>query len=181
MNRRFVSAVLTLTIHLQRLKDHTWRRITGVPRVKRSLILPNLYLGGQYGLHAMETFDEWGVTAVVNMRIHSIHQDFRSVPLKILNLPTPDYYAPTQKQLEKGVEFIQNEINNGGKVYIHCRQGEGRGPTMTIAYLITTGLTLEHAIQLVKKVRTFIHPTKNQIQALKEFEANFLKFELENS
>jgi dual specificity MAP kinase phosphatase len=121
----------------------------------------------------LETFEEWGVTAIVNMRTHSIHKDFKTVPLKILHLPTPDYYAPTQKQLEKGVKFIQNEVDEGGKVYIHCRQGEGRGPTMAIAYLISTGLTLEHAIQLVKKVRTFIHPTKDQLKALRNFEKIF--------
>ncbi|MBA3551153.1 dual specificity protein phosphatase family protein, partial [Patescibacteria group bacterium] len=58
----------------------------------------------------------------------------------------------------------------GGKVYIHCRFGEGRGPTMAIAYLISTGLTLEHAIELVKKVRIFIRPTVVQIEQLKKFE-----------
>lgn len=177
MNRNFVSMALTLHIHMQRLKDHTVRTLTGVPRSKRSMILPEVYLGGQYGQQAIKKFKEWGITCVVNMRIHSIHTDVKSIPLKILHLPTPDYYAPTLKQLERGVQFIKDEVEGGGKVYIHCRQGEGRGPTMAIAYLIATGLTLEHAYQLVKKVRTFINPTHHQLLALKQFEKNILAAE----
>lgn len=177
MTRNFISMALTLNIHLQRFKDHTLRSFTGVPRAKRSMILPEVFLGGQYGLQALETFEEWGITAVVNMRMNSIHKHFATVPLHILHLPTSDFYAPTLKQLEKGVNFIKNEVDQGGKVYIHCRHGEGRGPTMAIAYLMTTGLTLEHAIQLVKKVRTFIHPTKDQLTQLRIFEKNILKKE----
>ena len=39
----------------------------------------------------------------------------------------------------RGVCFIDAEINRGGKVYIHCAVGCGRAPTMTAAYLISTG------------------------------------------
>lgn len=177
MNRAIISTILTLKIHLQRVKDHSWRNLTGMPRVKRSLILPNLYLGGQYGLKALSSFHKWGITAVVNMRMHSIHKDVSSTTLRILNLPTPDFYAPTQKQLERGVFFITEELAKGGSVYIHCRQGEGRGPTMAIAYLMSTGLTLEHALQLVKKVRTFINPTQHQLIALQRFETYLLEEE----
>lgn len=177
MNRSFISLVLTLHIYLQRWKDHLLRSLTGVPRAKRSMILPELYLGGQYRLKALKKFNQWGITAIVNMRTHSIHEDPTMVPLKILHLPTPDYFAPTQKQLEKGVAFIQEEIERGGKVYIHCRQGEGRGPTMAVAYLLCKGLTLDHAFKLVKKVRTFINPTRHQLAALQLFEDTLLAIE----
>ncbi|HEX8018609.1 protein-tyrosine phosphatase family protein [Mucilaginibacter sp.] len=58
-------------------------------------------------------------------------------------------------------------MTEGGTVYIHCRQGSGRGPTMAIAYLISTGLTYEDAFSLVKKVRTFINLCPGQLVRLK--------------
>ncbi|HYD35402.1 MAG TPA: dual specificity protein phosphatase [Vitreimonas sp.] len=156
-------------IDLQRVTDHIWRRIAGVPTLRRSMITPQLYLGGQHsrrrGLHF---FKRWGITAIVNMRTRSLDLS-KEGWIKTLHLPTPDLHAPTIAQLKQGVAFIDDEIEQGGKVYIHCAHGEGRGPTMIIAYLISTGLTYQDAFALVKKVRTFIRPTRVQIQRLLEF------------
>ena len=54
------------------------------------------------------------------------------------------------------------------------RQGLGRGPTMTIAYLLKTGLTFDDAIAMVKKVRTFINPRKSQVEVLKQLQQHFI-------
>ncbi|MBA3283871.1 MAG: dual specificity protein phosphatase family protein, partial [Nitrosopumilus sp.] len=140
-----------------------------LPTRKRSAITPELYLGGQYKLNSLNHLKKLGVTGIVNMRTRSIHT-IAPEGIKVLHLPTPDHHAPTLGDLSKGVVFIKHEVEAGGKVYIHCRFGEGRGPTMAIAYLISTGLTLEHAIELVKKVRIFIRPTVVQIEQLKKFE-----------
>lgn len=165
-----LSKLTRLKIKAQQVFDHAYRNVTGLPQVKRSLITPNLYVGGQYNLNGLERLYQRGVTGIVNMRMHSIHKEVDHLDVKLLNLPTPDQHAPTQEHLQKGVIFIQNEIHNGGKVYIHCMWGEGRGPTMAIAYFISTGLTFQDAYELVRKVRTFIHPTGEQIEALKTFE-----------
>ena len=82
----------------------------------------------------------------------------------------PDNTPPPLDVLIEGADFADSEIKNGGKVYIHCRQGLGRGPTMMIAYLIRTGLTYEDAYNMVRRVRTFINPRPGQIARLKELE-----------
>ena len=168
----FLSKYQLFVIKLQRFVDHLYRRITGMPQVKRSLITPNIYVGGQYSRSVFNRFDKLGITAVVNMRMHSIHKEMDTSQVHILNLPTPDQTPPTQENFKKGVEFIQKELDAGGKVYIHCMWGEGRGPSMAIAYLMSTGMTFDDAYEHVRKVRTFINPTADQIAALKEFERN---------
>jgi len=159
-----------LKIEIERWSDHLYRRKSGLPLMRRSIITPQLYLGGQYNLKGFSKLKELGVTAVVNMRTNSIHKDFNFKDFKYLHLPTPDLTAPSIESLKKGTKFIKSEIVKGGKVYIHCRGGEGRGPSMIIAYLMSTGLTYEDAFMQVKKVRVFIRPTKVQINRLKEFE-----------
>ncbi len=165
-----ISLYHLLIINIQRAVDHLWRMATGLPQAKRSLITPNLYVGGQYAPHAVDELERLGVTGIVNMRTHSIHQDIKGLKMNICNLPTPDYHAPSQEDLLKGIKFIQKQIKSKGKVYIHCRQGEGRGPTMAIAYLISTGLTYQDAYNFVQKVRTFINLTTEQKRALNIFE-----------
>jgi hypothetical protein len=169
MSNKMRSLLLYLIIQFQRGGDHVWRTLSGLPLSRRSVITPNVYLGGQYGLRRIGRMKKLGVTGVVNMRMHSIHKDGDVHGLHILNLPTPDRTAPSLDQLQEGVAFIQKEIDAGGKVYIHCHWGEGRGPTMAIAYLIATGMTYKDAYSLVKQVRTFISPTVEQIHRLKEF------------
>lgn len=157
-------------IQLQRLIDHIWRHATGFPALSRSMITPNLYLGGQYYLRSITLLKRLGVTGIISMRMREVpHQEVLR-DFHLLHLPTPDRNAPTLEQLQEGVVFIEKEIKNSGKVYIHCRAGEGRGPTMALAYLIYSGMTYDDAYALVKKIRTFINPTPAQIERLQEFE-----------
>ena len=162
-------------LDIQRLYDYSWRKLTGAPTRRFSMITPHLFLGGQHSRHrGLHMLKRRGITAIVNMRISSInlaHIDW----VKTLHLPTVDQHAPTMDQLKQGVEFIAEEIKRQGKVYIHCKQGEGRGPTMVIAYLISTGMTLEDALTAVRKVRTFIRPTLVQLERLREFTLLYAK------
>jgi hypothetical protein len=48
MFRRLKSHWIVLVIFLQKLFDITYRLLVGVPRLKRSQITKDLFLGGQY-------------------------------------------------------------------------------------------------------------------------------------
>lgn len=168
-----VKSVVTLIwINIHRVIDHTYRWVTGLPTLSRSVITPSIYLGGQYGSRALVRLKKYGVTAIVNMRTSTVPEYARSA-FKTLHLPTPDRHAPTIEQLQQGIAFIDAEVKAGGKVYVHCRPGEGRGPTMVIAYLISTGLTFEDAYALVRSIRKFVLVTAPQQKRLQELERMF--------
>lgn len=84
-------------------------------------------------------------------------------------LPVADKKAPTQKQLLLGAQAIDYFVTSDVKVYLHCRRGHGRSPTLAAAYFIFTGSKPNEAIQKVRKKRS-IHLTNTQIKALKSFE-----------
>jgi protein-tyrosine phosphatase len=155
---------------LDYMYDNAHRIITGLPRLNRSQITAHLFLGSQYNLLGLKKLKALGVTAIVNMRTHSDYSDAEHEGIKYLHLPTVDNTPPPLQVLMQGADFIDNEIKNGGAVYVHCRQGLGRGPTMAIAYLIKTGLTYADAYAMVKRVRIFINPRPGQIERLKELE-----------
>jgi protein-tyrosine phosphatase len=167
-------SIFTLVIiFFQKVYDHLYRLLNGMPTLKHSQITANLFLGSQYNLLGLKKLKLLGVTAIINMRVHSVYSEARYEGLNYLHLPTEDNTPPSMEVLIRGADFADQEITKGGKVYIHCRQGLGRGPTMTIAYLLKTGLTFDDAFALVKKVRTFINPRPGQIARLKELESYY--------
>ena len=170
MKSRIKSLLLVILIFFQVLWDNLHRYIYGIPSLRKCQITADLFLGSQYTKLGLKKLRELGVTAIVNMRMHNVYVKARYEGIKYLHLPTVDNTAPTLKDLITGAAFIENEIRNKGKVYVHCRQGLGRGPTMALAYLIKTGLTYDDAFSLVKRVRNFISPRPSQISRLRELE-----------
>ena len=174
MKNKLKSVGLLIAIFFQKILDQAYSLIKGIPTGRISQITANLFLGGQYDLQGLKKLREMGITGIINMRVHSIYPDTQYEGFHYLHLPTVDNTAPKLEDLVKGAEFARDEIKNGGKVYIHCRQGLGRGPTMAIAYLMKMGATYEDAFATVKAARSFISPRPVQIQRLKELEV-FLK------
>ena len=85
-------------------------------------------------------------------------------------LPVVNFEAPTQDQLNFGVDAILKFLSMGKKVYVHCMNGHGRAPTLVAAYLIKSkGLNAEEAIAFIKKHRSAIHLEEVQVESLKEF------------
>jgi protein-tyrosine phosphatase len=146
------------------------RVLLGVPDLSRSRVTDQVYVGEQFSRRGWRALNDEGVRTVVNMR-----EEFDDRRLGADNiptychLPTTDRHAPTMAHLRKGVELIRKAVSRGEKVYIHCRCGEGRAPTMAAAYLISTGLSVEEALARIRQVRPFIIITAPQLERLHEF------------
>lgn len=70
-----------------------------------------------------------------------------------LHLPTIDYGAPSVADLRRGVAFIRDELAAGRRVYVHCKAGRKRAPTLALCWLISTGLTPEQAQRALSAAR----------------------------
>jgi len=173
MANKIKSIIKGTGLVLDYMYDNAHRIITGLPRLNRSQITAHLFLGSQYNLLGLKKLKALGVTAIVNMRTHNDYSDAEHAGIKYLHLPTVDNTPPPLDVLLKGADFIDDEIKSNGVVYVHCRQGLGRGPTMAMAYLIKTGLTFEAAYAMIKKVRVFINPRPGQVARLKELEGYY--------
>lgn len=155
---------------IMRYIDQIYRKATGAPYWKYSEVTPQLYVGGQHYPKGYPEMLEKGITGIVNMR-EDYHSDIEKgvEGPHHLHLVTKDNTPPKVDDLVRGAEFIRDEISNGGQVYVHCGVGVGRAPTMMAAYLITTGLSPEDALNKIRKGRRFIHLTGTQKNVLNEF------------
>jgi len=147
--------------------DRLIREVTGLPYERFSRITSQIYLGGQPRAARMRQLAARGITAVVNMRSeYDYPVETQWGALEYLYLPTTDNTAPSLEHLREGVAFIKEEIARGGKIYIHCWEGLGRGPTMVAAYFISLGLSPAAAVDKIREVRGFIHLTPEQVEQL---------------
>ena len=80
-----------------------------------------------------------GITSVVNLlepSFEEIARDEKNVGFRVLHSPIDDFRAPTLNQLNKIVDWIDNEIVSGGKVLVHCAMGISRSGGIVVAWLL---------------------------------------------
>lgn len=152
-----------------------FRIITGRPLYHYSQITSQLYVGGQHRAHGWASMQARGITAVLNLRREWDDAAKGIAPEQYLQLPTKDNTPPSLDDLREGVRFIQEQIDTGGSVYVHCGVGVGRAPTMAAAYLVTLGMTPEEAWRHIRRVRPFIWPLRGQVRQVQQFAAEHLE------
>ena len=153
-----------------RLADQVVRKATGQPLWRVSQIGPLLYLGGQHSLKGWAAMQARGIQAVVNLR--EAHKDDAArgiAPAAYLHLPTQDNTPPSLDDLARGAQFIAQQLGQGKAVYVHCGVGVGRAPSQVAAYLISTGLSPDEALEQIRRVRPFVHLTPAQRQQLERY------------
>lgn len=92
-------------------------------------------------------------------------------------LPTKDGQAPARDKLLLGVQTLEFLIDRKIKVYIHCKNGHGRAPTLFAAYFIKRGrgMGIDEAISFMKNKRPAVHLNETQIEVLRKFKAEIIK------
>lgn len=85
-------------------------------------------------------------------------------------MPVVDGYPPSPVQFEMGVAIMKSSVDAGKNVYVHCKNGHGRSPTLVAAYLIKyLNMTPAEANNFIKEKRPEIHIEDSQMKALEEF------------
>ncbi len=101
-----------------------------------------------------------GVTGVINMCVEykGPQQSYARLGIDQLWLPTTDFTPPALADVERGVAFISAHIDNGGKVYVHCKAGRGRSATVVVCWLIQEkGVSPEEAAASLTRCRPHVN------------------------
>lgn len=134
-----------------------------------NLISDGIYIGTNQCclLHFDEQLKNDGIEADISLEEESVDA---SLGVKFyLWIPVKNHTAPGQDQLDVGIAVLEKLVSLGRKVYVHCKNGHGRAPTLVAAYFIKHGKTINEAIELIKKKRSSIHLEDIQKKALIEF------------
>ena len=133
------------------------------------IIGSDLCKGGVCLIHG-EEFKKLGVSVEINLSAENNELPPNDMEIGYTWLPVVDGYAPSQEQLEMGTCLLDTAINMGKKVFVHCKNGHGRSPTLVAAYLMRyKGYGLEDAEKLICEKRPEAHIEESQRKALQAF------------
>ena len=66
-----------------------------------------------------------------------------------INHPITDFGVPSVTGMQSILRDMQTALNQGGRVYLHCRAGIGRTGTVAATWLVAQGLPPEQALGLL--------------------------------
>jgi atypical dual specificity phosphatase len=117
-------------------------------------------------------FKQMGITGVINMcdeYAGPLHE-YQQQSIEQLHLPTVDFHPPTLEMIERGVNFIQQHMDNGGGVYVHCKAGRARSATVVLCYLVAhKQMTPAAAQQYLLEKRPHINPLIHERKVVQDF------------
>eukprot|EP00755_Sulcionema_specki_P036056 Sspe_Gene.106195::Locus_83443_Transcript_1_1_Confidence_1.000_Length_802::g.106195::m.106195 len=132
-------------------------------------VIPRLFLGSIGCVHSREKLEALGIRAVlsVGFGMKNPHPDhFVWMGVNILDSAKADFLRHT----EPCHEFIEKGRELGG-VVVHCHQGKSRSVTVVASYLMKTqGITLEAAMDLIRKQRPQADPNAGFIAQLYRYQ-----------
>jgi atypical dual specificity phosphatase len=73
--------------------------------------------------------------------------------------------APNREQVQKLHDFVDQHQ----RIAVHCTSGRRRTGTMLAAYLISTGLSMDEALQIVLAAKPDAELREAQVNFLREF------------
>lgn len=141
-------------------------------KLNMSWVTRELAVGGRVHTEDIPALARSGVTHVVDTRLE-YNDDSKAMAqehIELVYLPTPDTYPLTVEQLQQGAAWVQERIQQGGRVLIHCEHGVGRSVLLTCAVLVYGGMSSHDALALVREKRWQAAPNHRQVARLREFE-----------
>ncbi len=90
-----------------------------------------------------------------------------------LRVPTVDFTPPSLESVESAVAFMQQQIAQGRRVYVHCKAGRARSGTVVLCYLIAAqDMTPDQAQQRILARRPHANPRLAQRRVVQQFWEN---------
>lgn len=118
-----------------------------------------------------------GVTGIVNLcaEFPGHVEAMRAAGIEQLHLKTLDYHAPSDADMLRGVEFIEQHAAGGGKVYTHCKAGRGRSATLAVCYLMhARRIGAAEAYEIVRAARPHVNRGLTRRAAVRAVEKRVL-------
>ncbi|XP_066959077.1 uncharacterized protein ssh isoform X2 [Macrobrachium rosenbergii] len=133
-------------------------------------IFPHVYLGSEWNASNLEELQKNGVGYILNVTKEI--DNFYPGTFDYLNIRVyDDEKTELLKHWDSTFKYIAQVKARGSKVLVHCKMGISRSASVVIAYAMKAfNMSLEEALNLVKKKRTCIKPNQAFCNQLKTYE-----------
>jgi atypical dual specificity phosphatase len=120
----------------------------------------------------MRRLKKEGVTAVLTLTERPLPRElYDGEGIKMLHIPLRNHEPPPPEILLKAVRYLDELLESGEKVLVHCIAGLGRTGTVLAGYLIyKSGMGYLEAVETVRRLRPGSIEDV-QVEALMRFES----------
>ena len=134
-------------------------------------ITDNIFLGGYTAAENLKTLKEiMKVDAILTVADNlepKFSDDFK---YKIIEI-SDDPESNLKQHLLECIEFIDEKVKSGNRIYVHCAAGVSRSASTVLAYImVTQQIGLNDAYKIVSAKRPCIKPNDGFVAQLKLFE-----------
>jgi atypical dual specificity phosphatase len=143
-----------------------------LPFMNFGWVLKNELAGSQgpVSFHDLLFLHSQGVRAVIRMEERTISADSGNmVDLIDLFEPVPDFTPPELEQIQRMIEFIDQQTGDQKPVVVSCYAGIGRTGTVLACYLVHRGEEATEAISRVRQLRPGSVQTLEQEAAVHQY------------
>ncbi|KAF2155614.1 dual specificity protein phosphatase 12 [Myriangium duriaei CBS 260.36] len=129
-----------------------------------------LYIGGLFTLRRKGSLRECGITHVLSVLRLPLDQDlFEGYKHHVIEVDDVDDENLLQ-YLPEAIKFIQDGLDSGGAVLVHCAMGKSRSATCVVAYLMKRfDLWPKEALAKLREARPFVEPNPGFMEQLQLF------------
>lgn len=134
-------------------------------------VVAGLWIGAAPTARQAQWLRERGIDAVIDLRAER-NPDETVWPLgfRVITAELRDHGTPSAQELEAVATTVRDLMAEGRTVFVHCRAGLERSPTVACAALMLQGWTLSVAYHRVVGTRKHALPTDGQLAALHELQ-----------
>jgi atypical dual specificity phosphatase len=134
-------------------------------------VIPGLQMGAAPSRRAARRLARAGVTHSIDLLRHQDAVTVTVWPEDVFthSYPLQEYEAPDIAELRQVSSEVASLIAQGEVVYVHCRAGIQRAPTVVCAVLMQMGWSLADAYRVVSSRRAVTAMSEEQLAVLQQF------------
>ncbi len=143
---------------------------SGPAALNLSWVTAQLAVGGRFPLQQAERLvRQHDIRHVVDLRVEDCDDEevLREHGIELLHLPTQDACGVSLPMLDEGVAWVNDKLDRGLNVHIHCQHGVGRSALLALCVLVSRGETALRALARAKGARRVIAPSPEQLHAFR--------------
>ena len=137
----------------------------------------NVFLGAIPFASDVPRMADLGVRAVVNTCEETVGpvKQYQRHGIIQLRIPTVDFTQPKMSDVEHAVQFMNEQIAAGGKVYVHCKAGRARSGVVAICWLIQNRqISAAEAQVILNDARPHVNQHLTTRPVVQQFEAKYV-------